>query len=76
MMFMKIDTNCDENVSWSEYVSFLLCELQKKDAMKSTKNDNPLPEEVTASVDSKHHNLITRFVLGLESVSAPLTYMV
>lgn len=62
MMFMKIDTNCDENVSWSEYVSFLLCELQKKDIMKSTKNDNVLPEEVTATVDSKHHSFIVRLV--------------
>lgn len=60
IMFMKIDTNCDENVSWSEYVSFILCELQKKDIMTSSKHDNPLPEEVTNTIHSKHHNFINR----------------
>ena len=59
---MKLDTNCDESVSWSEYVSFILCELQKKDLMKSTKNDNPLPDGITKTVESKHHNFINRLV--------------
>jgi len=61
MMFMKIDSNCDEVITWSEYISFLLCELQKKDHMQSTKNDNPLPDDVTSTIISRHHNFIIRF---------------
>lgn len=68
IMFMKIDTNCDENVSWSEYVSFILCELQKKDLMRSSKHDNPLPSEITNTVMSKHHNYINRSVNACTSI--------
>ena len=68
IMFMKIDTNCDENVSWSEYVSFILCELQKKDLMRSSKHDNPLPSEITNTVMSKHHNYINRSVNAYTSI--------
>ena len=69
IMFMKIDTNCDENVSWSEYVSFILCELQKKDLMRSSKHDNPLPSEITNTVMSKHHNYINRSVNAYTSIN-------
>ena len=62
-MFMKIDTNCDETVSWSEYLTFILCELQKKDLMRSTKNDNPLPDEISHIVYTRHHNFINRYFI-------------
>ncbi len=37
IMFMKIDTNCDGNVDWDEFCTYMLLEYQEKEVMAGEK---------------------------------------
>jgi len=49
-IFMKVDTNCDGTVDWNEYVSFMLLEEQRRQAMNFDAERRCLPTKLVRRV--------------------------
>ncbi len=58
IMFMKIDTNCDGNVDWDEFCTYMLLEYQEKEVMAGEKLlPFPYPMKI---LNSPTHAMVTK----------------
>jgi len=49
-MFMRVDANSDGTVDWNEYISYLLTEVQLRQAMNLAVDQRCLPTKLTRRV--------------------------
>nr|CAB3241270.1 WD repeat-containing protein on Y chromosome-like [Phallusia mammillata] len=62
MIFMKVDTNCDGTVDWSEYLTYMLLEYQEKENMTSLYTDFPYPDPIIR-IQCNHLESICRITM-------------
>ena len=67
-LFMKVDTNCDGNVDWDELLSYMLLEIQEKDAMKEIHQSKLLPNTMRKVENIERYQNLSDSVIKIEYI--------